>query len=190
MPSVRDAARIDRNQLGILVFFVSLSVLFGAALLAYVLTRLANPVWRAGLPGLPLGMVASTAFVLGLTASMHWALAAVRENRIATLHMALRLALCFAIAFLAAQTLNWRAMSQAEIAPHTTTLYPFTFFFLTGLHALHVLGGLVAHFVVMRRAADQAYTSSRHAGVRFCTQYWDYLGAVWLVLAAVMWILT
>jgi cytochrome c oxidase subunit III len=186
----RDRERLGTAQLGIVVLFVSLSMLFGGALVALVWVRFANPEWRGGLPGLPLGMLACSALLLGLSGAMHWALAAVRENRSQTLRTALRLALCFAGAFLFVQSINWRAMSAAEMAPHAATLYPFTFFLLTGLHAAHVLGGLVAHLLVMRRAAEQAYSSSHHDGLRFCAQYWDYLGAVWLVLALALWALT
>jgi cytochrome c oxidase subunit III len=190
LPFWRGPERRSRSELGIAVLFVSLSMLFGGALVAYVWIRLASSDWRGGLPGLPLGMLASSALIVGLSGAMHWALFAVRKNRTQALQAGLRLALIFAISFLLVQLINWRAMSAAELAPHASTLYPFTFFLLTGLHAAHVLGGIVPHLFVMRRAADHAYSSSRHDGVRFCTQYWDYLGAVWLVLAIVLWVLT
>jgi cytochrome c oxidase subunit III len=190
LPFSRGTSQISSAQLGIVVLFVSLSMLFGGALVAFLWVRLTNTDWRGGLPGLPLGMGACTALLLGVSGSMHWALAAVRENRVQTLLKALRLGLCFAGAFLFVQAINWRAMSAAEMAPHGSTLYPFTFFMLTGLHAAHVVFGLVPHLVVMRRASEQAYSSSQHQGVRFCAQYWDYLGVVWIVLTLALWAFT
>jgi cytochrome c oxidase subunit III len=177
-------------QLGITVFFVSLSVLFAGSLLAYVLTRLANPVWRAGVAGLPLGLIGSTLLLAGLSAAMHWALAAARQNRRETLKKALWLALAFAIAFLLGQAMNWRSMAHAQLAAQHETLYPFTFYLLTGLHALHVVGGFVPHGIVISRAARSEYSSSRLDGLKFCVQYWDFLGVVWLVLLTTLFVFT
>lgn len=182
--------RLSTPQLGMLVFFVSASVLFGASLLAFVLTRAQNPDWRAGMPGLPPGLLGSTALVAGLCVSMRWALSSVRANRLRTLRKALWLALAFALAFLMGQLMNWSIMAQAELSARQRTLYPFTFFLLTGLHATHVVGGFVPHAIVLARVARRDYSSSRHEGIRLLAQYWDFLGAVWLVLLVTLWIFT
>ena len=189
-PKHESSFRASTMQVGIVVFFVSLTMLFGASLVAYVLTRLANPGWRAGVAGLPIGLLGSTAFIAGLSASMHWALRAARQNRRTTLQKALWLALAFALAFLVGQALNWGAMAQAAELARETTLYPFTFYLLTGVHALHVVGGFVPHAVVLSRAARSEYSSSRHEGVKFCAQYWDFLGLVWIVLLTVLYLFT
>jgi cytochrome c oxidase subunit 3 len=181
-PRNASSFKMSTPQLGIVVFFVSLGVLFAASLVAYVVTRLGNPGWRGGVAGLPIGLVGSTALIAGLSASMHWALRAARANRRETLKKALWLALAFAVAFLFGQSLNWRSMALAETAARQRTLYPFTFYLLTGLHALHVLGGFVPHVIVMSRAARSEYSSSRLDGLRFCAQYWDFLAVVWLIL--------
>jgi cytochrome c oxidase subunit 3 len=66
------------------------------------------------------------------------------------------------------------------------TLFAFTFYLLTGLHAAHVLGGFVPLGIVLHRAGEREYSSSRYDGVRFCVWYWHYLGVIWLVLLTVM----
>ena len=182
--------RVSTAQVGIVVFFVSLGVLFVASLVAYVITRTGNPEWRAGMPGLPLGLLASTGLIAGLSGAMHWGLASIRKNRNQTLTRALWLALVFAIAFLAGQALNWSTMAAGSQAATRPTLYPFTFYLLTGLHALHVIGGFVPHLLVLSRAKKNEYSSSRHQGVMFATQYWDFLGVVWLVLLTTLWLFT
>ena len=60
--------------------------------------------------------------------------------------------------------------------------YAFTFYWLTALHAAHVVGGFVPLGIVIARARRRQYSSSRYEGVRLCKQYWDYLGVVWIVL--------
>jgi len=57
------------------------------------------------------------------------------------------------------------------------------FYFLTGAHAIHILGGL---FVWARATTKVALGSKGDAGIRrsieLCTIYWHYLLLVWLIL--------
>jgi len=61
---------------------------------------------------------------------------------------------------------------------------------LTGLHAVHVIGGFVPLLVVQAKARRREYSSSNHEGVKLCAQYWDYLGVIWLILIAVLYFAT
>jgi cytochrome c oxidase subunit III len=173
------------------VLFGSISMLFGASIVGYLITRSQNDIWKtASMPGLPLGLLASTAILAGLSFAMHRAGRAVRENRFERLQRSLLLALLFAVAFVAGQALNWRAMYAATTASDARTLYGFTFYMLTGLHLLHVIGGFVPLNIVLAKARRREYSSSNHEGVKLCTQYWDYLGVVWCVLVAVLYFAT
>ena len=57
------------------------------------------------------------------------------------------------------------------------------FYFLTGAHAVHILGGL---FFWARATVKVAFAKEQDAGVRrsveLCTIYWHFLLLVWLVL--------
>ena len=57
---------------------------------------------------------------------------------------------------------------------------------LTGLHAIHVIGGVVSLLVVALRAYRERYSATEYMGVRLVTLYWHFLGAVWLVLVVVL----
>ena len=181
---------VSARQMGVWVFFGCLTVLFSGTIIAYLVTRMQSPVWRtAQMPGLPIGLWGSTLLLVGVSASMHWSLRSVRKNGFESLTKALWLSLLFAAAFLAGQALNWTQM-QAGLAAPTKTLYIFTFYMLTGLHALHVLGGFVPLGLVITRAHRREYSSSRHEGLKFCAQYWDFLFVVWLVLLFTMYLAT
>ena len=60
----------------------------------------------------------------------------------------LRVVLLLAVVFLALQGLNWQSLISEQLPPTSGALYAFTFYLLTGLHALHVLGGVVYSFIV------------------------------------------
>jgi cytochrome c oxidase subunit III len=184
-------SRISLRQFGLLILMVSMTVLFTATIIAYVWTRLINPIWKTPeMPELPLGLFGSTVMITGLSAAMHRAVRDVRLNRNESLVRDLWLALAFGVAFLLGQGLNWRTMAPGLYADVPHPLYPFTFYMLTGLHAAHVVGGFIPLGIVISRARRRLYTSSEHEGVRLCRQYWDYLGVVWLVLLATLWIVT
>jgi cytochrome c oxidase subunit 3 len=174
-----------------IVLFGTLSMLFGASVVGYLITRSQNDVWKtASMPGLPLGLVASSILLASLSAAMHVALRAVRQNRFEALQRALIIALLLGLAFVVGQAENWRSMYAAAIATDARTLYAFTFYMLTGLHALHVVGGFVPLLVVLGKARRREYSSSNHEGVKLCAQYWDYLGVIWTILLSVLYFAT
>jgi cytochrome c oxidase subunit III len=182
---------VSARQLGVFVFFVCLSVLFTGSIIAYLITRMQNPIWRtAQMPGLPFGLLGSTTLMVGVSFAMRWAKKSVRENRFESLNRALWLTALFAAGFLAGQVLNWNEVSHANLVPGAKTLYIFTFYMLTGLHALHVVGGFVPLGLVIARARRREYTSSRHEGLKFCAQYWDFLFVVWLILLLTLYLAT
>ena len=189
-PSARGSGPSPK-QLAMFVLFGTLSMLFGASVVGYLITRAQNDVWKtATMPPLPLGLIASTVLIAGLSVAMHAAVRAIRRNQFETLQRALMIALFLGAAFVLGQIQNWRSMYGATIATDARTLYGFTFYMLTGLHALHVVGGFVPLVVVLMKARGRNYSSSNHEGVTLCTQYWDYLGVIWVLLLSVLYIAT
>ncbi len=183
--------RMSPAQFGLAILFGSMSVLFGASLVGYLITRAQNPVWRTPeMPPLPLGLLASTAIIAALSIFMHRAVRAARENRNEGLLRELQLAFVCAAAFLVCQSANWKTMLPALHGSDPYARYAFTFYWLTALHAAHVLGGFVPLGIVLSRARKRQYSSSRHEGLRLCKQYWDYLGIVWIVLLAALYFAT
>ena len=183
--------RMSAGQMGLIVLLISLSVLFAATLLVYVFTRFENNVWRTDqVPGLPLGLVGSTAMILGVSASLHQAMKAVKQNKLERLEHTLRLTVLFAIGFLGGQTFNWLHMTHAQLRPSGEALYIMTFFLLTGLHAAHVVGGFIPLGFVLHHARRRDYSSSSHEGIKLCAQYWHFLAIVWLVMLTTMFVVT
>src|SRR6188768_2164046 len=190
-PGARQPSSVSPKQLAMFVLFGTLTMLFGASVVGYLITRSQNDVWKtASMPGLPLGLVASSILIAALSIAMHVALRAVRHNRFETLQRALTVALLLGIAFVVGQAENWRSMYGAATATDARTLYAFTFYMLTGLHAVHVIGGFVPLLVVLSKAKRREYSSSNHEGVTLCKQYWDFLGVIWSILLGVLYFAT
>ena len=58
------------------------------------------------------------------------------------------------------------------------------------LHALHVLGGIVALGIVTVRSAAGRYDHERHWPVDFAAQYWHFLDLVWISMLVTFWYTT
>lgn len=183
----RRAAGTSMAQLGMVVLFVSLSVLFVAASLAVLITSQKAQAWRApGRAGLPWGTALSTLALAVLSWQLQGALSAIRSNRFTECLGRWRRGAAAALVFLLVQALNVRHLAAVEGAHATQTLFVFCYDLLVGLHAAHVLGGFVPLAVVHARLQRRDYSSSRHDGMTFCVQYWHYLGVVWLLLLGVL----
>lgn len=177
------------GAMGMKILLVSLSVLFAASMIGYGVVRSRNPHWVApGTPAMPPGLWGSTALLLASSATVEAALRGVRRGRYREFRTMILLTALLGAAFLAAQGMNWAAMVNRQLVP-TVNLYAWTYYVLTGLHAAHVVGGLIPLSVVTRRAFRGAYTREHHPGVQYCAMYWHFLDAVWLVLFTVMFLL-
>lgn len=178
--------QVSMRQLGMLVLFASLTVLFAATIVGFWFTRITAENYRApGLPDLPEGLILSTVLI-GFTSLCIWrAQLAVRKNQLEALKRWLLAAGALALLFLLTQTANWFAMRPPSDA---NSLYLATFFMLTGVHAAHVVGGFVPLGFVVHHAAHRRYSSSSHEGLSLCAQYWHFLGGVWLVLVTMLYL--
>lgn len=174
---------------GLVLFLISLTMLFAGSVVAFVVVRHRAAVWPPpGSPELPVvGLTLSTLLLLSSGGLLHRGLSAIRRGDERRLRQYLTLALYASFLFLAAQVWNWFHFASADTTFHSH-LYGFTFYMLTGLHAAHVFGGLVALVVVGFRAGRGAYTWAGYQGVRHCVVYWHFLEAVWVGLLLV-WLL-
>ncbi len=179
-------APIETGRFGMRLLVAALSMLFAASLVAYLLIRSRAQAWPpAGMPHLPGTLWISTLILLASSVTMQAAVRAARAGRAAALRADMLVTTLLGIAFLASQTLNWFAL-VAENLTAKTNLYGFTFYVLTGLHAAHVIGGLIPLAVVTARASRGRYSREFHPGVEYCAIYWHFLDVVWVVMFAIL----
>jgi cytochrome c oxidase subunit 3 len=184
--ALADGASESAGNLGIAIFLVSLSVLFIASLAGYITIRLEAEVWPPpGTPPLPSGLWLSTVIIILSSFTMQMAFIGARQDRQGLMRLMLAVTTLLGIAFLVCQGLNWRGLIEAQV-PSTAGLFLFSFYVLTGLHALHVLGGLILLTGVTYLAFQGRYWSLHHPGVRHAAIYWHFLDVVWLVLFTVL----
>ena len=182
-----DSARERGNAgvFGMWVFIAVVAMIFLACILGYLVVRLDRPPgsdWMPpGTPPLPRALLLSTALLVVSSGSMQLAVSAARRGRRDEVVTSLGATLVLAALFLAVQSLAWTELWRAQ-ATIASGLYAWTFYVLTGVHALHVLGGLPPLVVAFGNARAGHYLPGDHVGLVLCAMYWHALDAIWLVL--------
>ena len=176
---------------GMWVFIAVVAMIFVACILGYVVVRFDQPPGREwmpeGTPGLPSALLLSSAVLLISSWSMQLAVRAARLGQQTQLVYAMGATLGLALLFLAVQALAWNELWTRHVTIESG-LYAWTFYVLTGVHALHVIGGLPPMVYVFRRSREGQYTPSDYTGVVLCAMYWHALDVIWMVLYATLWI--
>lgn len=175
------------GRFGVRLFLASLAPAFAALLVGFIVLRVRATEWRpADAPALPPSLWVSTVLIMACSLAAHVACTAVRQDRLRAMRRALWLTLVLAVAFTVCQAIAWQAMVPSATQADAK-LYMVTFYLLTGLHALHVLGGIVLQGWVIARAWRGAYWSYHHPGVTYAMMYWHFLDVVWIVTFAALW---
>ncbi len=189
LPAVGGRTAAGLGTFGMALFLLSLSILFAASLIGYLVVRARAQVWPPpGMPHLPRGLWVSTITLLVSSGTMHAALRAIRHGNAGALIGAMLITTLLGVVFLVSQALNWAWLIAIQ-ATASTGLYMFTFYLLTGLHGAHVLGGLVPLSVVTVRAFRGGYTPADHQGVKLVGMYWHFLDVVWLIMFTLMFLI-
>jgi cytochrome c oxidase subunit 3 len=168
------------------LFLLSLTVLFVAGLVAWAVIGSRLETWPpAGTPPLPGFLWWSTGLIAAGSLTAQRAVTTLRANRTVEFRRAFAATIILGVAFLASQTAAWTQLVSHDLTMRSS-LAGWLFYFLTGLHAAHVLGGLIPIGLVTRRAFRGPLNRDALPTVRYCTMYWHFLGLVWLVLFAVL----
>ncbi|MGD1148674.1 MAG: heme-copper oxidase subunit III [Thermoanaerobaculaceae bacterium] len=179
-------APIGVGLLGMKLLILALSMLFVSSIIGYLVIRSRAAAWPPpGMPQLPSALWVSTLIIVISSFTVQAAVRATRGDRQAALRTGMLLTTLLGVAFLVSQTLNWFALVAANLTARTN-LYGFTFYMLTGLHAAHVVGGLIPLAVVTARAWAGRYSAAAHAGVAYTAVYWHFLTAVWVIMFGIL----
>lgn len=182
-----DRARMCRT--GLWVLLAVITSLFFLFLVAFI-ARAQLPDWQAlNGPGAPLAdpwpLWLNTSILVCASLSLHLALVAARHGYATIRARALLLAGLFATGFLAGQLAVWQRFADTGFTVSGNPANSF-FFLLTGLHGLHLVGGLVAWALIARRLFPSGGTALQPLAIELCARFWHFLLGLWLLLFLVL----
>lgn len=166
------------KQLALKVFLAVVAVLFFLLVTAYG-SRMAFEDWR---PAPQLRLLWANTLVLILSSiALQWAQYSVRRGQRDAMRAGLLAAGAFTVVFLFGQLLAWRQLGTMVYFDITNPAIGF-FYLITGVHGLHLLGGLVAWGRTVAKVWGDFDVAKIRQSVELCTTYWHFLLLVWLVL--------
>jgi cytochrome c oxidase subunit III len=165
-------------KVGLWVLMTVMSSLFALLIGAYFM-RMGFADWRS--LQLPKLLWLNTGALVLSSVFLQGAQMAVRKRGINAVRTRLLIGGAFGVAFVAGQLAAW---DQLRAAGETVSLNPSNSFFylITGLHGLHVLGGLIALGITADAVWRSPVASRVGLVVELCATYWHFLLVVWLVL--------
>lgn len=166
------------RKLALRVFLAVVAVLFALLVTAYG-DRMVYEDWR---PAPQVNLLWANTFVLILSSvALQWALYSARRGRMDAMRAGLLAGGTFTVVFLFGQFLAWRQLATMVYFEVTNPAIAF-FYLITGLHGVHLLGGLVAWGRTVSRVWGDFDVAKIRQSVELCTAYWHFLLGVWLVL--------
>jgi cytochrome c oxidase subunit 3 len=189
---VRAGEGADRGQIarmGLRLFLAVVSSLFFLFLIAFIarsqmadwlpltepLAPLAN-LWQLWL---------NSAFLVLSCIALQGSRMAARQARLGATVIGFALGGVFAIAFLVGQLWVWQQFVAWGYFVASNPANSF-FYLLTGMHGLHLLGGLIAWGIIVAKFLHRVPLPQLSVSVELCTTYWHYLLGLWFVLFALL----
>ncbi|HWS56353.1 MAG TPA: cytochrome c oxidase subunit 3, partial [Pyrinomonadaceae bacterium] len=182
----RDGFTPGRYRIGVFVGIASILMMFTALASAYIV--------RAGLPtsfdwrplDVPGFVWLSTALIVASSVTFSLARRALAGGDEAAYRRRLSLTLLLGAGFLASQLMAWRQLVAGGVYlasnPHSSFFYV-----LTGLHAIHLAGGILALVFLIayaRRSAGRAgeAAAKRRTWTDAVGLYWHFMDGLWVSL--------
>jgi heme/copper-type cytochrome/quinol oxidase subunit 3 len=160
-------------------FLASEIMVFGGLIASYIVFRLGGPGWAEASHHLSLPLAALNTLVL-LTSSytVVRAFLAAEDGDAAGLRRNLGFTVLGGFLFLGIKAIEYTTEIRAGFTPGAGIFWSF-YYTMTGLHALHVLGGIVVNVTVLVAAGASLKNPHR---VELAGLYWHFVDVVWIFL--------
>jgi len=192
------------STFGMWVFLVTEVLFFGGMFMAYILYRIWYPdmfVAASHHLSIPLGTF-NTAVLIGSSLTMAYAVnAAQRGAKPREQVMWLVGTMILGAIFLGVKVIEYADKFGHHLVPgpnfhfdkpefqQTAQIYYSLYFSLTGLHATHMIVGMVIMAIIARMAAKGQFTPEWYTPVEIMGLYWHFVDLVWIFLFPLLYLI-
>lgn len=175
--------RLTINRLGLWLFFLSESMIFVILLTTrFYLLETSRPEEL----NQTLGLILTTVLLLSSLTAYRAETAIAHGDRPRFLRNLLITILMGAIFLAGVVGLEWREAPHLGIIPQSG--YGIAFFSMTGMHALHVLSGVLLLGMIYLNGRRGAYSPQSYWGVEASIKYWHFVDLVWVFFYPVLYL--
>jgi cytochrome c oxidase subunit 3/cytochrome o ubiquinol oxidase subunit 3 len=178
----------SRGVVGILCLIAAESAVFIIFVVAYIFylgKSISGPSPRDVLD-VP---IVGTICLLSSSLTVYLAVGALRRSKVGLCSLWLAATVLLGGIFLAGTALEWRQLIYKDGLTIRTNLFGTTFYSLVGLHATHVVVGLVMLALALVFALRGRVTEANAERLDVLSLYWHFVDAVWVVVFTVVYVL-
>lgn len=169
------------KRLILILLIFSIIMMFAAFTSGYIVRRDEGN-WREF--DLPASLLFNSIVILLSSASMQWAYYSAKHDELKRLQLGMLFTLVLGVVFLFGQVHSWGDLvagrtffGGADANPSGSFVYV-----LMGVHAFHLVTGLIFVAVVLKRSLNYQVHSRAMLSIGNATIYWHFLGGLWLYL--------
>jgi len=185
----RNATGIPSGKMGMWVFLASEIMLFGAFISAYIVLRMGSP--NFGVPseeilGRPLATL-NTFVLITSSVTMVLALAAIQKDNIKKFACYISATSLLGLLFLTIKGFEYHHKIHEGLTI-SSSLFGSFYFTMTGLHALHLIAGLIFNSYILIYGLKGKFSGSNTQRVEYAGLYWHFVDVVWVILFPVFYL--
>ncbi len=160
------------------LFIVTIIMLFASMTSAFIVKQADGSWLDYELPSI---FWFTTGVIITSSGLLQWAYFAAKQDQFNRVKILVGLTALLGLVFLAGQWLSWAELVAMDVYfvgnPAGSFIYV-----LTGLHAFHLITGIVFLIIVLISAFRYRVHSKNLVRMEMCTTYWHFLGALWVYL--------
>jgi cytochrome c oxidase subunit III len=188
---VRPDTGLTNPKLAIWLFLASEVMLFGSLFSSYALLRSGSASWphQADILSVPLATL-NTIILISSSGTMVMAWAALKSRSLSKFRVYMGLTILGGAGFMVVKAIEYGEKFSHHLYPLTNNFLGL-YFTLTGLHAIHVLVGMVVNLYLWGPGAAMWRTEPRRFmnRVEVAGLYWHFVDVVWIFLFPVLYLL-
>jgi len=182
---------LTNPKLGIWLFLASEVMLFGSLFSSYALLRSGAPTWpdQSEVLSVPLATL-NTVILIASSVTMVLAWAALKSKSLPRYRLFMGLTLLGGALFLVVKAIEYGEKFSHGLYPATNNFLGL-YFTLTGLHAIHVIAGMVVNAYLWGPGTRMWHTQPERFTNRIEVAgiYWHFVDVVWIFLFPVLYLL-
>jgi cytochrome c oxidase subunit III len=180
---------LANGKLGIWLFLASEVMLFGALFSTYIILRTGSVEWPRGELNIPLGAT-NTFILIASSVTMVMAWAELKMHNWAKHRLFLSITFVLAGVFLVNKYFEYAAHFRAGEIPSKSTFLAI-YFTMTGLHALHIIGGMIVMLYLLGPGSKLYKTNPEQFTnrIEYTGLYWHFVDLVWIFLFPVLYLI-
>lgn len=171
-------------QTGMWMAIGAITMLFAAFTSAMVVRQGLGNDWAP--TGLPPLLYLNTLVLVASSGTLELSRRSLAAGRIERFASGLLATVALGSAFIAGQLIAWRQLAARGVYLATNPSSSF-FYLLTGAHAVHLLGGIIALLYLVFWARKFTLAPRKRAAVDVTAMYWHFMDGLWIYLLILMW---